>query len=356
MKAATDSKRKFGKTPIGICHETLNKKNWELLSFKDMIDFLNPGDVWVINQTSTLPARFPVYLKRENISLELRLASFSGSSLMDMNTWNAVLFTNDHWKLDTSKRTNIPSIKKGDILEIGNDFHAMITKVHAHFPRMLQIDLQSSTPLYYMYKYGKPIQYSYMNEEISILDHQTIFSGPPVSVEPPSASLQMNWALFFALKAKGIHVLPVIHGAGISTTGDSELDQKLPLAEFSKVPTKTAQSINKAKKENKRIIAQGTTVMRSLESFFDSKEQSMKPGETYTNLKLNADHLSKVTDGLITGIHEEGSSHRELLTSLINAECIEFCYQKAHKNDLKIHEFGDLMLVLAHGSFDEKHI
>lgn len=194
-----------------------------------------------------------------------------------------------------------------------------------------------------MYKQGHPIQYSYLTEELKVWDQQTIFAGPPISVEPPSAAFPFSWEIILKLKAKGVEIAHLLHSAGISSTGSRELDKLLPLTEWYEIPKETADKVNLAKQQGRKIIAFGTTVLRALESAFQNGKINASSG--LTTLKITPRHKIQSATGLITGMHELGTSHMEILNSFCPSVAIEKAYRQAEEIGYRGHEYGDISLL-----------
>jgi S-adenosylmethionine:tRNA ribosyltransferase-isomerase len=111
------------------------------------------------------------------------------------------------------------------------------------------------------------------------------------------------------------------------------------------VSSKAAEMVNKTQIGGGRVIAVGTTVVRTLESVaFGNGNISARHG--YTRLHINADHKLNVVDGLLTGLHEPEASHLDLLTAFLPIDRIQKAYEEAIQRKYLWHEFGDLNLIL----------
>ncbi len=137
----------------------------------------------------------------------------------------------------------------------------------------------------------------------------------------------------------------VLH-TGLSSYLDEELDAQHPASEEEYfVSERAADKINEAHARGGRVIAVGTTVVRTLESAADEQKR-VQAGHGYTRLHITANHTLKAVDGLLTGLHEPEASHLDLLTSFLPAEKIKEAYQEAVRQKYLWHEFGDLNLIL----------
>lgn len=335
MINATTSERYFENTRLlsftgtdQINHSTLDH----------LIDYLTPGDVLVVNHSATLPSSFRGRVERTQEFVEMRLAAFQGPDSEHLEHWKAVSFGTGDWRQPTEDRGPAPVLHAGDRLVFGDDLSAKILEVKEE--RLLTIQFESTQLLKNLYEHGKPIQYSYHEKPLAIWDQQTIFSGPPISAEPPSASFQFTWNLVFKLQQKGVHFARLLHSAGISSTGDSHLDYFLPLQEWYDIPEETVNLVQTAKAQGNRVVALGTTVLRALESA--TKDGQLVAGRGMAHLKITPGYQFQWVDALVTGMHEPGSSHMKILDSLCSLPLIEQGYSEAVDQGYRGHEYGDV--------------
>jgi S-adenosylmethionine:tRNA ribosyltransferase-isomerase len=202
-------------------------------ALRDLGSFLNRGDVIVVNRAGTLPASFRGCIQRTGESLEVRLAAFRGLAPIDLRFWSAVAFGAGDWRIETEARGPAPKLIAGDTITLGTDLSIIVDEVIDR--RILAVQFLSKNLIGALYRYGRPIQYSYHKNPLAIWDQQTIFSGPPISVEPPSASFSFDWTTINRMKNAGIEIASILHSAGLSSTGDSQLDRLLPLPEWFQV-------------------------------------------------------------------------------------------------------------------------
>lgn len=290
----------------------------------------------------TLPSSFCGVVERTQAFIELRLAAFQGPDPAHLENWMAISFGTGDWTQATEERGPAPFIHAGDRLvfggDLGEDLSATILRVQEG--RLLTIQFQSSSLLKSLYRHGKPIQYAYHEKPLSIWDQQTLFSGPPISAEPPSASFQFTWHLIFQLQRKGVQLAHLLHSAGISSTGDPRLDRFLPLPEWYEISEETSALVQEAQRNHRRVVALGTTVPRALESA--TTEGQLVSGSGLATVKIVPGYQFQLVDALITGMHEPGSSHRQILDSLCPSELIQQGYAEAVCMGYREHEYGDL--------------
>ena len=163
------------------------RDRFEHATVRELEAYVHPGDVLVVNRSATLPSSFRGHLTGSGEFVELRLAAFQGADARQLEHWLAVAFGAGDWRQPTEAWGPAPVIENGDVLWFGPDLQARVNQVWQG--RLLDIHFLSPALLPNLYRHGKPIQYAYHDAELALWDQQTLFSGPPISAEPPSASL-----------------------------------------------------------------------------------------------------------------------------------------------------------------------
>ena len=135
----------------------------------------------------------------------------------------------------------------------------------------------------------------------------------------------------------------ITHAAGISSTGDEELDRLLPFDEPYRIPEITALAIQQARERGGRIIAVGTTVVRALEHA--ATPDGVRPGEGVATQLIGPSSRLRVVDAILSGTHEPGTSHYELLRAFVDDMTLERASKELDENDYLTHEFGDSVLI-----------
>jgi S-adenosylmethionine:tRNA ribosyltransferase-isomerase len=118
------------------------------------------------------------------------------------------------------------------------------------------------------------------------------------------------------------------------------------LPERTDVPEETVAAVRQTQAAGNRVVAVGTTVVRALEGRV-AEEGDLRPGPGLTRLRIGPGHEPRVVDGLLSGLHEPGESHFELLRAFAPARVLEAAVSRAQADGLRGHEFGDLCLILA---------
>jgi S-adenosylmethionine:tRNA ribosyltransferase-isomerase len=143
------------------------------------------------------------------------------------------------------------------------------------------------------------------------------------------------------MSARKIHFGTITHAAGLSSTGDPELDALLPFAEPYRIPESTALMIKQAQASGRRIIAIGTTVVRALEHTAAMFDGVVPSGERLATQRLDASSKLRIVDAILSGIHERGTSHYELLRAFVDDETLGRINHELNARDYRTHEFGD---------------
>ncbi|MBS1789858.1 MAG: S-adenosylmethionine:tRNA ribosyltransferase-isomerase [Acidobacteria bacterium] len=298
-------------------------------------DHLRAGDLLVVNDAATLPASLHGRDERDH-PVEIRLAS-----QLNDRSWQAVVFGAGDWRTPTEHRTAPPRVKTGEEIAFANDFSAIVLKESDLSSRLLDLEFnRSGEDLWQgIYRHGKPIQYSYMIEELNLWSVQNVYGSRPWAVEMPSAGHALDWQLLLKLQEKGIQTATLTHGAGLSATGDEQIDRALPLAERFEIPAATMAAVLKTRATGGRVIAVGTSVVRALES-------ASLGLSGVTTLKIGPAHQLQFVDGLLTGTHDVTESHYQLLRAFLPERLLDNISQHLEAYNYLTHEFGDACLIL----------
>jgi S-adenosylmethionine:tRNA ribosyltransferase-isomerase len=193
-------------------------------------------------------------------------------------------------------------------------------------------------------RHGRPIQYSHVSTPLALWDMWTSIAGPPVAFEPPSAGFALDWGVLACFSARGVGFATITHAAGISSTGDPELDALLPFDEPYRVPESSALAIRRTRDRHGRIIAIGTTVVRALEHAAAS-DGLVRAGEGLATQRIHAENQLLVVDSILSGVHEPGTSHYDLLRAFTDDSTLRLADQELNAQDYRTHEFGDSVFI-----------
>lgn len=312
------------------------------LHVRDLPCLVAAGDVVVVNDAATLPASFAGRIA-DGRAMEVRLAGMN-----EDGTWTAVLFGAGDWRWKTEDRPAPPVLVAGTPIAFGPGLAARVTEVSSLSPRLvtLAFTITGSTLWSAFYRLGRPVQYSYLRAPLALWDVQTFFASRPWAFEPASAGLALTAGVMDALRDRGVVIASVTHAAGLSSTGDPAIDNALPLRERYDVPEAAARAVHDARARRARVIAIGTTVVRALQGAAADGGGQLRESTGWTDLRVGASHRPLVVDALLTGLHQQGESHFELLRAFAPDGVLEAAIAHATAEGYLTHEFGDAMLVL----------
>jgi len=310
----------------------------------DFPTFVCRGDLVVANDAGTLPASLFGIHASTAAPIELRLAGRRSLDPRYAGRFIAVAFGAGDFRTPTESRPLPPAFIPGDPLHLG-PLRAVVLEVLGH-PRLVEIAFQGSAGEVWegLARHGRPIQYAYLADRLAVWDTWTPIANLPVAFEAPSAGFLLDWGGIAALRARGASFATITHAAGISSTGDNDLDRLLPLDEPYEVPRSTARLIDATRRSDGRIIAIGTTVVRALE---DSAacDGHVRAGASLATLRIGPLTRPRVVDALVTGQHEPGTTHYELLRAFQNDEVLRQISAEADALGYRAHEFGDSLFV-----------
>jgi S-adenosylmethionine:tRNA ribosyltransferase-isomerase len=165
----------------------------------------------------------------------------------------------------------------------------------------------------------------------------------------PSAGRPLSWEILLALRRQGVRLASLTHAAGLSSTGDPDLDATLPLPERFEIPARTVAAVLESHENGGRVIAVGTTVVRALEGAA-IEHGAVRSGPGVTDLHIGAGFHPRIVDGILTGIHATAESHFALLGAFAPHALLAAAAGYAEAHDFTTHELGDAMLILPAGS------
>ena len=308
----------------------LNKeeKTMEHKKFYNIIDYLKEGDVLVLNRTKVIPAR--LFGKKENgVVLECFLLK-----RIDLNTWEVLL-------------KPARKLKIGQKIIFSEELEAELLEVKEDGNRVLKFNFEGSFEEI-LDRLGEMPLPPYISEKLEDKNrYQTVYAKEGESVAAPTAGLHFTEELLEKIKEKGIIIAEVFLDVGLGTFRpvqvENILDHKMHVEKYS-VPKETVEIINNAKKNNHRVIAVGTTSVRTLESSVD-ENGNIIASEGYTGIFIYGDYKFKVVDAIITNFHLPKSTLIMLVSAFGGKEFIDAAYKKAIEEKYRFYSFGDSMLI-----------
>ena len=310
----------------------LNKENKtvEHKVFKDVIDYLNPGDCLVINNTKVIPAR--LYGKKDTgANVEFLLLK-----RLDGDCWEAMVRPGSKLKAG-AKVIFGDGLLKSTVLEVLENGNRKVEfEYNGIFNEILdQIGLMPLPP--YITEATREDNSKY----------QTVYAKYDGSAAAPTAGLHFTEELLEKIKEKGIEVANVTLHVGIGTFRPvkvENVEEHQMHSEHYYIKQEDVEKINKAKMNGNRVIACGTTSCRVLESVADEKGM-MKEVEGDTSIFIYPGYKFKCIDALITNFHLPESTLIMLVSTLAGKEFIMNAYNEAVKEEYKFFSFGDAMLI-----------
>jgi S-adenosylmethionine:tRNA ribosyltransferase-isomerase len=294
--------------------------------FHDLGLFLRPNDLLVLNRTRVIPAR--IFAKKETGGkVEILLLR-----RRDKLTWEALVGGKG---LRVGKRVLIEEKISAEIIEILEGSERLIKfsePIEPYFPKVGNIPL----PPYIHEKLNDPERY------------QTVFARDIGSAAAPTAGLHFTPRLLDELKEKGVKIGYVTLHVGLDTfapvTEDDPEEHKIH-TEWCELPQETADLINKTKQSGGRVIAVGTTSVRTLESAGSVRRDAIPPYIGPTSIYILPGYQFKIVDAMITNFHLPKSTLIMLVSAFAGRERILQAYQTAIREGYRFYSFGDAMLI-----------
>jgi S-adenosylmethionine:tRNA ribosyltransferase-isomerase len=313
-------------------------------SRSSFVEHLRAGDLVVANDAATLPASLSGTHGTTGASVEVRLAGRPSLKPEDVNRFSAVVFGAGDFRTRTEDRPAPPALASGDRLVLG-PLRATVERVLGH-ARLVSLLFDGSPDEVWagLARHGRPIQYAHVNAPLALWDVWTRFAGPPVAFEPPSAGFALDWRALASMRERGVEFETITHAAGISSTGDEELDRLLPFDEPYYVPSATVHAIARAKARGGRVVAIGTTVVRALEHAAGA-DGTVRAGQGVATQRIGPSSPLRVVDAILSGTHEAGTSHYELLRAFLDDVTLTRATKELDSRGYLTHEFGDSVLI-----------
>lgn len=305
--------------------------SFEMRIFKDVVDYFKEGDLLILNNTKVIRAKISAR-KESGGKIEILLLKQKEKGI-----WEALV--------NPGKRARI-----GDTLSLeGGDYKAKIISKTSTGSRILEfnsLDLKKILP-----QVGAMPLPPYIKKEIQNPDdYQTVYASCEGAVAAPTAGLHFTPELIKEIEAEGVKILYITLHCGLATFRPVKCEdiRNHPIeSEWVEINPSVAQSIDEAKKNHQRIIAVGTTAVRSLESAASlDKDFYVKAFCGPTNLYITPGYKFKVVDALITNFHTPSSTNLILVSAFATPSLIRESYTYAKDDKFRFYSFGDAMLVL----------
>lgn len=297
--------------------------------FNDILEYLDPSDILVVNNTKVIPARLIGHKKQTGGEVEILLLRQESENL-----WNSLVRPGRRL-MPGAKVEFKDGLMEAEIVEHREGGQRLVRFTHqGDFYKALE-------------KVGQVPLPPYIDRQPMGADknrYQTIYAKEKGAVAAPTAGLHFTPELMENVKAKGVEVLEILLHVGWGTFKGVEADDirehKMD-AEYFKISQEAAQKIQNGKIGNRRIVAIGTTTSRALESFGQSGKLS-----DWTEIFIYPPYQFKIVDSLVTNFHLPKSTLIMLVSALAGRENVMNAYRQAIENKYRFYSYGDAMMVV----------
>lgn len=303
------------------------------LHFDQIINFLNPGDALVVNETRVIPARLFGIKPETGGHLEVLLLNNTQG-----NQWECLI--------KPARRA-----KTGTQIVFGEDGRLTATVVSEgdHGGRIIEFSYEGVF-LEILESLGQMPLPPYIKERLEDANrYQTVYAKENGSAAAPTAGLHFTDELLEAIKAKGVEIIPLVLHVGLGTfrpvSADSIEDHEMH-AEYYQLSQASADAIQAVQARGGKIFAVGTTSVRTLETIAAKFDGQVKADSGWTQIFISPGFEFKVVDHLITNFHLPCSTLVMLVSAFYNREAVLAAYEHAVEAEYRFFSFGDSMLIL----------
>ena len=310
--------------------------------FYDIVDLIEPNTLLVMNNTKVLPARLMGH-KETGAKIEVFLLKQNHEIQNEGETWEVLIKPSKRVKPDTiikiSEELSVRAIKR---LEENGEWLVELIFKGDNILDILHRNGNIPLPPY--------IERKIPNEDLKKLDferYQTVYAKDEGSVAAPTAGLHFTKEILKKLEEKGVELAYVTLNVGLGTFRPVQcenIEKHKMHSETFEIPEKAAEQINRAKAEGKRIIAVGTTTVRTLETAYQ-KFGCIKACHDHSELFIYPPYEFKVIDNLITNFHLPKSTLLMLVSALAGKDFIFEAYKEAIENRYRFFSYGDCMYI-----------
>lgn len=298
--------------------------------FRDIVNYLHAGDVLVLNNTKVIPAR--IFGVKEGGTAKIEVLLLKRDDDLP-NTWEVLVHPGKRAKVGTVIDFGEGRLK-GEV--IANTSAGR--KVTFHFDGIFEEILEELGTM--------PLP-PYIHEQLEDQNrYQTVYAKVDGSAAAPTAGLHFTTELLETLHQNGIEIEEVLLHVGLGTfkpVSEEDIEDHEMHSEYYEISQETADRINKAKAEGRRIISVGTTSTRALESA--AKDGRLQAGSGWTNIFIYPGYKWQIIDGLITNFHLPKSTLMMLVSALSTREHILAAYREAVAQRYRFFSFGDAMFI-----------
>jgi len=310
----------------------LNKEKGQVehSHFTSIVDYLQKGDVLVVNSTKVIPARL-IGTKKTGAKIEVFLLNH---------------VVNDTWRCLVKPGRKCPV---GTIIKVNDNFSGIVMDMASEGSRLVKFSYEGNfwSALSEAGHIPLPPYIKREAEEADSSNYQTIYAKIKGSVAAPTAGLHFTEEILNKIRNKGVEITEVLLHVGLGTfrpvKAENIEDHKMH-SEYCSISKESADLINKAKAEGRRVIAVGTTSTRTLESF--AKNNRVDSGDLWTSIFIYPGKEFKIIDAMITNFHMPESTLIMMISAFAGYENIMKTYQIAVEERYRFFSYGDAMLII----------
>jgi S-adenosylmethionine:tRNA ribosyltransferase-isomerase len=303
--------------------------------FTDIVEYLNAGDVLVLNETKVIPARLEGVREKTGAKVEIFLLHRQADRT---DTWHVLA-------------APAKKVKTGETIRFNDELSCDVLQELSEGERIVLFRSDGDLEQAIERAGAMPIPPYLKRESEQIIDrdrYQTIFARVPGAVAAPTASLHFTEELLQQIEAKGVRIARVILHVGLGTFRPVEVEdvtQHKMHAEYYEVTEDAAKTINEAQTSGGRIIAAGTTAARTLETVAD-EHGTVHAQRGQTSIFIYPPYRFKAVDALITNFHQPRSTLLMMISAFASPELIREAYAHAIKENYRFLSYGDAMLLV----------
>lgn len=301
----------------------------EIKKFYDIIDYLNPGDVLVCNNTRVIPARLFGHRPEKEEKIEVLLLQQIDDK------WECLVKPGKKMKL-------------GQIIEFSDDVSAKVMDITEDGSRILKFQYEGIFEERLDELGNMPLP-PYIKEKLEDKErYQTVYSKHKGSAAAPTAGLHFTNELLDKIREKGVYVAFLTLHVGLGTFRPVKVEDVKDHhmhSEYYSISQETVDIINEQKSKGHNIIAVGTTSIRTLETITHNNKGKLVAESGWTDIFIYPGFKFFIVDSLITNFHLPKSTLMMLVSAFSKKEYILEAYEKAKKNDFRFFSFGDAMFI-----------
>lgn len=295
-------------------------------SFCNIIDYLEPGDALVLNNSKTIKADLiGWYASEKRINIQL-------AGILSDGNWQAYSFAD--------------GLKEGKKVSFG-DGKLTGTLLSCTQGRIWEIKFDQDNVLELLDEVGRPIMSPYVNKKYDIEYYQNVYASKAGSAELPAAGRHFSNELLEEIEKKGVHIVYVTLHTGLSSieVSSENFEEHEMHEEQIEISEETAKILNTVRANGKRVFGVGTTVVRTLETVADNSGY-VKPYRGYSKLYIYPGYKFKMVDAFITNFHGRTSSRIAMAAAFTGKDLLMHGYQEAIEKKYLFYEFGDATLTI----------